>query len=91
MIASKYFVQYIFGAASNAAIVPLIDSVGVGIASTIGSFSSYTLEGRFLTFLVGVILVILAGILVLIVATYGRDMQIWIDFRIHPEDNDEKK
>lgn len=37
-----------------------------------------------------VILTILAGILVLIVAIYGRDMQDWVDIRIHPE-KDEKQ
>lgn len=36
IIASKYFTQYIFGAAGNAAIVPLINATGIGIASTIG-------------------------------------------------------
>lgn len=41
IIASKYFIQYIFGAAGNAAIVPLIDGVGVGIASTIGKATSH--------------------------------------------------
>ncbi|THY60171.1 MFS general substrate transporter [Aureobasidium pullulans] len=36
VIASKYFIQYIFGASGNAAIVPLIDSIGIGLAATIG-------------------------------------------------------
>ncbi|KAI5237013.1 MFS general substrate transporter [Aureobasidium subglaciale] len=36
VIASKYFIQYIFGASGNAAIVPLIDSIGIGVAATIG-------------------------------------------------------
>lgn len=36
VIASKYFIQYVFGASGNAAIVPLIDSIGIGLAATIG-------------------------------------------------------
>jgi glycopeptide antibiotics resistance protein len=36
VIASKYFIQYIFAASGNAAIVPLIDSIGIGLAATIG-------------------------------------------------------
>ncbi|KAI4855013.1 MFS general substrate transporter [Aureobasidium sp. EXF-8846] len=36
VIASKYFIQYIFAASGNAAIVPLIDTIGIGLAATIG-------------------------------------------------------
>lgn len=36
-MASKYFIQYIFGAAGNAVILPLINSIGIGLASTIGT------------------------------------------------------
>lgn len=36
VIASKYFVQYCFAAAGSASMVPLIDAIGIGLASTIG-------------------------------------------------------
>lgn len=36
VIASKYMVQYTFSAIGSAAIVPLIDAIGVGLAGTIG-------------------------------------------------------
>lgn len=36
VIASKYMVQYTFSAVGSAAIVPLIDAIGVGLAGTIG-------------------------------------------------------
>ena len=36
VVASKYFLQYIFSAVANAVIVPMINSVGSGIAMTIG-------------------------------------------------------
>lgn len=34
VICSKYIVQYLFGAGSSAAIVPLIDAIGVGWSFT---------------------------------------------------------
>lgn len=88
IIASKYFIQYIFGAAGNAAIVPLIDGVGVGIASTIGKVIAQVLRSwqiQTLTYS-GVILVLAGGCLVLVVARWGRSMQDWVDVRIfHPK------
>lgn len=36
MIAGKYLVQYTFAAIGSAVIVPLIDEIGIGLASTIG-------------------------------------------------------
>ncbi|OJJ47979.1 hypothetical protein ASPZODRAFT_141531 [Penicilliopsis zonata CBS 506.65] len=44
VIAGKYIVQYIFGAASSAAVVPMIDSIGVGLTFTIGGFLSLSLS-----------------------------------------------
>ncbi|KAL4863201.1 hypothetical protein BDV12DRAFT_206728 [Aspergillus spectabilis] len=38
VVCSKYVLQYIFGAAASAAIVPLIDAVGIGWAFTIFTF-----------------------------------------------------
>lgn len=38
VICSKYIVQYIFGAACTAAVVPLIDAIGVGWAFTLCKF-----------------------------------------------------
>lgn len=39
VIAGKYLVQYTFAAIGSASIVPLIDAIGMGLASTIGKCS----------------------------------------------------
>ncbi|PSK37505.1 hypothetical protein B9Z65_2247 [Elsinoe australis] len=36
VVAGKYFVQYAFGAGATGGMVPLIDRIGVGMASTVG-------------------------------------------------------
>lgn len=35
VIATKYFIQYIFGAAGTVSIIPLIDGIGIGFTSLI--------------------------------------------------------
>lgn len=35
-MAGKYFVQYAFGAGATGGMVPLIDRIGVGMATTVG-------------------------------------------------------
>ncbi|PVH77046.1 MFS general substrate transporter [Cadophora sp. DSE1049] len=62
VISGKYVIQYIFGAASTAGIVPLITTIGVGWAFTILAF-----------------LVLMAGLIVLLIAKRGLDMQIWVE------------
>ncbi|KAL3417414.1 major facilitator superfamily transporter [Phlyctema vagabunda] len=37
VITGKYFIQYLFSAGSSASILPLINSIGVGLATTIGA------------------------------------------------------
>lgn len=37
-ISGKYIIQYGFGAVSTAAVVPLIDAIGVGLVFTICEF-----------------------------------------------------
>jgi len=62
VISGKYVIQYMFGAASTAGIVPLITAIGVGWAFTILAF-----------------LVLTAGLIVLLIAKRGLDMQIWVE------------
>ncbi|KAH7383543.1 putative MFS transporter [Cadophora sp. MPI-SDFR-AT-0126] len=62
VISGKYVIQYIFGAASTAGIVPLITTIGVGWAFTILAF-----------------LVLMAGLVVLLIAKRGLEMQIWVE------------
>ncbi|KAI0599590.1 major facilitator superfamily domain-containing protein [Biscogniauxia sp. FL1348] len=64
VIASKYLIQYTFASAGSAAMVPLIDAIGIGPASTIG-----------------VAFIILGGVLTLITAKFGLQMQRSVEKR----------
>lgn len=44
IMTGKYIIQYLFGAGSSAAVVPLIDSIGVGLTFTICKFLSLPLS-----------------------------------------------
>lgn len=48
VMSGKYIIQYLFGAGSSAAIVPLIDAIGVGLTFTI---SEYLVSSHFLLIL----------------------------------------
>ncbi|CAK7215992.1 hypothetical protein SEUCBS140593_002720 [Sporothrix eucalyptigena] len=58
VMAGKYFIQYVFGAAGSATILLLINRIGVGLASTISVCAT------------GV-----GGVLVLVTARHGTEMQ----------------
>ncbi|KAK0103102.1 hypothetical protein ONS96_005711 [Cadophora gregata f. sp. sojae] len=69
-ISGKYVIQYMFGAASTASIVPLITTIGVGVAFTILAC-----------------LVVMAGLIVLLIAKRGLDMQVWVESYLGKEED----
>lgn len=76
VIGAKYIMQYLFSAASTAAVIPLIHAIGVGAVFTICMLSSSTarlLHSRSkLTWLV-VVLDILGGIFVIFIVRYMQE------------------
>ena len=87
ILAEKFVLQYSFAAASNAAAVPLINEVGVGLTFTIcksdfaNSWLLTTLAQHGLIGLQpfrcgkGAICLIVSGLLVFVVARWGSDME----------------
>lgn len=76
VVAAKYFVQYAFGAMSTAAIVPLIDSVGVGWAFKLCKYfadiSRIRCKGVY-SYDAVMFLDILGGLFILIIAQFSPD------------------
>lgn len=72
VIATKYFVQYIFAASGSAGIIPLLNAVGVGLATTIGDFDPPPPTCHNSSHLAGTVFSLFAGIIVMVLASYGE-------------------
>jgi hypothetical protein len=76
-VTSKYVLQYIFGAAATACIVPLIDAAGPGGAFSISRLPSHTVRDNVANVAIVGGLNLLGGGLVLYVARYAPDTGAW--------------
>lgn len=76
-MAGKYIIQYIFGAASSAAVQPLLDSIGVGWTFTICKSFQALHEPILIT--AGVFFSLIGGGLVWVITKWGLDMQQWAE------------
>lgn len=82
VIAGKYIVQYIFAAASTAAVQPLLDAIGAGWTFTI-CMPPLPFLSIYVYLLVanksGVVLSLIGGLLVWTITKWGLDMQQWAE------------
>lgn len=96
VIATKYCVQYCFAAAASGASVPMIDAIGVGATSTVSKLPAFF--GRSCgekekksaladECVVGAVFVLVGGVLTLVTAKYGLNMQDWVDERLKKKKN----
>lgn len=76
-MAGKYIIQYVFGAASSAAVQPLLDSIGVGWTFMICTFFQALREPILTT--AGVFFSLIGGGLVWVITKWGLDMQQWAE------------